>query len=160
MCQEKIFPRNLALTLQVPSVQISTFTNACICNSMWHLLAFYLNYILKKHLDGIFSLHLKFLWRCIICPWILTFDTVEITAGTYRVIYSLYDRRLLSLMYGKCVYEMNAIILRESTHAHSCCIYTDTVWHCDHYTKHFAWATGCYWLSERERIDSAGLAPR
>jgi hypothetical protein len=44
------------------------------------------------------------------------FGIVEITAGTYRVIYSLYDRRLLSLIYGRCVYKMN-VILHERTHA-------------------------------------------
>lgn len=41
---------------------------------------------------------------------------MEITAGTYRVIYSLNDRSLLSLMYGRCVYKIN-VILHESTHA-------------------------------------------
>jgi hypothetical protein len=133
ICQEKIFPRNLALTLQVPSVQMLTFTKICICNSVWHLLVFYLNYIVKKHLKEIFFLAFEVLVEMYYyLPMNFDFGTSEITAGTYRVIYSLYDRRPLSLIYGRCVYKMN--VNTPWKHARSCCIYTDTVWHCDHYT--------------------------
>jgi hypothetical protein len=57
-------------------------------------------------------------------PMNFDFGTGEITAGTYRVIYSLYGRRVLSFIYGRCVYKMN-VILHESTH--TAVVYTLTL---------------------------------
>jgi hypothetical protein len=46
--------------------------------------------------------------------------------GTYRAMYSLYERRLVSLIYCRCVYK-NECNNTPWKHARSCCMYSDTV---------------------------------
>jgi hypothetical protein len=52
----------ISLTLKVPSADNFDLTKTAVFDSKWHLLAIYLNYVyvVRKHLKGSFSLHLKF----------------------------------------------------------------------------------------------------
>jgi hypothetical protein len=51
----------LYITYKCHMSKISTFTTIATSDRMWHLLAFYLHYIAKNHLEGISSILLKFL---------------------------------------------------------------------------------------------------
>jgi hypothetical protein len=92
------------------------------------------------------------------CPWILTWHCGNDSWHLQGSIYSLYyRRRLLSLIYGRCVYKMN-VILHENTHAAVvytlalCCTVTTT----QNSQLGRQAATDC----QTERRDRSGLAPR
>jgi hypothetical protein len=72
---------------------LSTFTNSGIPDSIWHLLAFYLNYIIEKHLEG----HFRCIWiscekvKVKVVPmlkWLNTMPGRRIGKWMYRSIFS------------------------------------------------------------------------